>query len=56
MMDISREESDGMAALNNAIVELIDECRVSPSGVVMVLMMVQDMIIQAFEARIKEVK
>ena len=55
MIDISKSTVENMAKLNNDIVELIDACPLSPLEVAMVLKIIQETLLKAFEMRAKEV-
>jgi hypothetical protein len=56
MIDLSKKAMSNMAKLNNDIVTLIDESKVSPLEAAMVLKIIQETLLRAFEQRAKEVK
>jgi hypothetical protein len=55
MIDLSKKAMINMAKLNNDIVTLIDASKVSPLEAAMVLKVIQDTLLRAFEARAKEI-
>lgn len=56
MIDLSKRSIMNMLRLNNQLIEIIDASKVSPLEAAMVLRVIQEQILVAFEQRVKEVK